>query len=57
MNIPLDNINDNIKIEHNGNTADIDQLQVNQIVAVYVYDDGNSDNYLGNVRKIAILDK
>ena len=57
VNIPLDNINDNIKIEHNGNTADIDQLQANQIIAVYVYDDGNSDNYLGNVRKIVILDK
>ncbi len=57
VNIPLDNINDNVKIEHNGNTADIDQLQANQIVAVYVYDDGNSDNYLGNVRKIVILDK
>ena len=57
VNIPLDHLTDNIKIEHNGNTVDIDNLQVNQIVAVYVYDDGNSDNYLGNVKKIVILDK
>ena len=59
INLVIDNIGDNLKIEHNGETIDVNQLKIGQKIAVYAYGiEDNVDNYLGlgNVKKIVLLD-
>lgn len=60
VNIVIDNIGENLKIEHNGETIDVNQLKIGQKIAVYSYDaEDAQDNYLslGNVKKIVLLDE